>query len=179
MNPKNKKDSDLDILKQGAQLGGGVAAGAGLKGALNAILSGKAGTVAKMLPKALGRSTGAGAMAASLMPEDISKGSTEAERKLEMGEPMSEQDYAELDAMKKEAMGNRPAGPSEEEARSARHALNKMVLGRELDREMESEEAQEEPAEDIPEEDDGGLDPEAAREMRIEEMLKKLRMHNI
>jgi len=175
---KLKKDSDLEILKQGAQLGGGVAAGQGLKGALNSILSGKAGAVAKMLPKALGRSTGAGAIAASLVPEDISAGSTEAERKLEMGEAMSPEDYAQLDAMKAESRGE-STRPDPEEARSARHALNKMVLGRELDREMEAEEAQEEPMDEISQEDDGGIDPEEAKQMRIDEILKRIKMHNI
>ena len=176
---KLKKDGDLEILRQGSQLGGGVAAGAGLKGALNSILSGKAGAVAKMLPKALGRSTGAGAVAASLVPEDISAGSTEAERKLEMGEPMSEEDYAQLDAMKFDAKREQQEGPTPEERASSRHQLNKMVIGKEIDDEMRAEEAQEEVMDTIPEEDDGGVDPEAAKQMRIDEMLKKLRMHNI
>jgi hypothetical protein len=175
---KYKKDSDLEMLKQGAQLGGGVAAGAGLKGALNSILSGGAGTVAKMLPKALGRSTGAGAVGASLMPEDISAGSTEAERKLEMGEAMSPEDYAQLDAMKAESRGE-PTRPDPEEARSARHALNKMVIGRDIDQEMEEEDLQQDVEEEDFQEPDGGLSPEDAKQMRIDEMLKQLRMHNI
>lgn len=169
---KSKKDDELEILRQGAQLGGGVAAGAGLKGALNSILSGKAGTVARMLPKALGRSAGVGAVAASMVPDDISKGSTEAERKLEMGEPMSAEDYAQLDAMKAESRGE-PTRPDPEEARSARHALNKMVLGRELDQEMEAEDAQEEPMDEM------SQDSEEAKQARIDEILKKLRSHGI
>jgi hypothetical protein len=180
---KLKKDSDLEILKQGAQLGGGVAAGQGLKGALNSILSGKAGAVAKMLPKALGRSTGAGAVAASLVPEDISAGSTEAERKLEMGEPMSEEDYAQLEAMKFDANRAMQKGPTPEERKSSRNLLNKWVIGKEIDDEIRAEEAQdeaqEEPMDTIPQEDDGGVDPEEARKMKVDELLKKLRMHNI
>jgi len=163
-----KKDKDLELLKQGAQLGGGVAAGAGLKGALNSILSGKAGAVTRMLPKALGRSTAAGAIGASLLPEDISKGSTEAERKLEMGEPMYDEDYRELDRMKAESF---KGSLDEEERAKARHELNKMVIGRDIDKQMAEEEEFQEP--------DGGISPEEAREMEIERMLEKLRMLNV
>lgn len=180
---KSKKDSDLEMLKEGAQFGSGVAAGKGLKSALNAILSSKAGTVAKMLPKALSRSAGAGALAASLVPEDMSKGSTEAERKLEMGEPMSEEDYAQLEAMKFDAKREQQKGPTPEERKSNRNLLNKWVIGKEIDDEMRAEEAQEEaqeePMDEIPQEDDGGVDPEEAKKMKVDELLRKLRMHNI
>lgn len=153
-----KKDSDLDILKQGAQLGGGVAAGAGLKGALNSILSGKAGSVAKMLPKALGRGVGAAGIAMAMSPEDVSAGATEVERKLEAGEPLSEDEAMELQLMKDQAKEDMDRG-MDEEANAKRLAAGRREFNKEmLDYESEPEKSEED-----------------LREMRKEELLKQLR----
>jgi hypothetical protein len=178
-----KKEPE-DRLAESVKMAGAATAGAtGLKGALNAILSGKAGAVAKMLPRALGKSAGAGAIGAAIAPEELSSGSTEAERKLEMGEPLSDKDYAELEAMKYDASRALRKVPTPEERKADRNLLNKWVIGKQIDDEMRAEEAQneaqEEPMDEIPQEDDGGIDPEEARRMNIDELLKKLRMHNI
>lgn len=153
-----KKDSDLDILKQGAQLGGGVAAGAGLKSALNSILSGKAGSVAKMLPKALGRGAGAAGIAMAMSPEDVSAGATEVERKLEAGEPLSEDEAMELQLMKDQAKEEMDRGMDEEAAAQRRAAGRREFTKEMLDYESEPE-----------------MSEEDLKEMRKEELLKQLR----
>lgn len=177
---KNRKDNDLEILKQAGQLGGGVAVTTGLKGALNSILSGKAGTVAKMLPKALGRGAGAAGIAMAMSPDDVSKGATEVERKLEAGEPLSEQEALELENMKMQAGEEmrRAANPEARsaEAKEASKFLNKAILDRETEP-TEQEMVEQDPVDDA--EAESGISEEAAKKMRTDELLKKLRMFNI
>lgn len=177
---KLKKESDLDILKQAGQLGGGVAATAGLKGALNSILAGKAGTVAKMLPKALGRGAGAAGLAMALSPDDVSPGASEVERKLEAGEPLSEDEAMELQLMKDQAKDDMDRAGREEaatqERTQGRREFNKMMMDYET--EPTEEELQDsEPVDDA--EEESGVSEEDAKQMRIDELLQRMKRFNV
>jgi hypothetical protein len=175
-----KKEPE-DRLAESVKMAGAATAGAtGLKGALNSILSGKAGAVAKMLPKALGRGAGAGGLAMAMSPDDVSPGASEVERKLEAGEPLSEDEALQLQLMKDEAAeGMKRAVDEEADAQrrtQGRREFNKMMMDYET--EPTEEELQDsEPADEL--EEDTGVSEEDAKQLRVDELLKKLKMHNI
>jgi len=175
-----KKEPE-DRLAESVKMAGAATAGAtGLKGALNSILSGKAGAVAKMLPKALGRGAGAGGLAMAMSPDDVSPGASEVERKLEAGEPLSEDEALQLQLMKDEAAeGMKRAVDEEADAQrrtQARREFNKMMMDYETEP-TEEELPSYEPADEL--EEDTGVSEEDAKQMRVDELLKRIKKFNI
>lgn len=173
---KLKKEPE-DRLAESVKMAGAATAGAtGLKSALNSILSGKAGAVAKMLPKALG----AAGLAMALSPDDVSPGASEVERKLEAGEPLSEDEAMELQLMKDQAKDDMDRAGREEaatqERTQGRREFNKMMMDYET--EPTEEELQDsEPVDDA--EEESGVSEEDAKQMRIDELLQRMKRFNV
>lgn len=173
-----KKEPE-DRLAESVKMAGAATAGAtGLKSALNSILSGKAGAVAKMLPKALGRGAGAGGLAMAMSPDDVSPGASEVERKLEAGEPLSEDEALQLQLMKDEAAEGMKRALDEKAAKQrhtqGRRAFNKEML--DYDSRLTEEDLQDsEPVDEVEEESviDEPIDED--KQMRMDELLKQLK----
>jgi hypothetical protein len=175
-----KKEPE-DRLAESVKMAGAATAGAtGLKSALNSILSGKAGAVAKMLPKALGRGAGAGGLAMAMSPDDVSPGASEVERKLEAGEPLSEDEALQLQLMKDEAAeGMKRAVDEDADAQrrtQGRREFNKMMMDYETEP-TEEELPSYEPVDEL--EEDTGVSEEDAKQMRVDELLKRIKKFNI
>lgn len=173
-----KKEPE-DRLAESVKMAGAATAGAtGLKSALNSILSGKAGAVAKMLPKALGRGAGAAGLAMALSPDDVSPGASEVERKLEAGEPLSEDEALQLQLMKDEAAEGMARAKNKAEfdkkARSSNKELNRMILEREI-APTEEELQDSEPVGKVEEESMIDEPVDEDKQMRIEDLLKELK----